>query len=131
VPDYDLEPCKACGSVVIHKAINTERKGLCQHCWDDPLKRAAALFGDEPDGEPPGLPNVESQAAWQRRHSRPPDPTPEPPPEPPPLASSGPTGMTGMYAVTQSQAVMLALFAPGWLMEGVARKLWGTPELDA
>jgi hypothetical protein len=130
MPDYDLEPCKACGSVVVHRAINTERKGLCQRCWDDPLKRAAALFGEDPDSEPDGLPNVDNQVAWDRRHDRHPSPAP-PLPEPPPLSASGPSqaarGMTGMYAMTEAQAVMLALLLPSWLLERAARKLLGWP----
>jgi hypothetical protein len=102
VPDYDLEPCKACGSVVVHKAINTERKGLCQRCWDDPLKRAAALFGEDPEADPPGLPPTDREREGTR-----------------PGITAGP-GVTGMYA-------MAVILAPGWLMQRTARKLLGWP----
>lgn len=105
MPDYDLEPCKACGSVVVHRAINTERKGLCQRCWDDPLKRAAALFGDDPDTDPPGLPPTDRE----REETRP--------------GITGPmtgTRVTGMYAVA-------AILASGWLMQHTTRKLLGWP----
>lgn len=129
MPDYDLEPCKACGSVVVHRAINTERKGLCQRCWDDPLKRAAALFGEDPDSDPDGLPNVDNQVAWDRRHDRQPSPAPAPSPAPSPSGrpSHPAHGMTGMYAMTEAQAVMLAMVTPGWLLERAARKLLGWP----
>lgn len=103
MPDYDLEPCKACGSVVVHKAISTERKGLCQCCWDDPLKRAAALFGDDPDADPPGLPPTDRE----REETRPGIVT----------GTTGP-GVTGMYALA-------VLLAPGWLLDRAARKLLG------
>jgi hypothetical protein len=115
MPDYDLEPCKACGSVVVHKQISTERKGLCQPCWNDPLKRAAALFGEDPEEDPPGLPYADQPPVAQ-----PGGPPPGTRPRSPQGARPAPgaAGMTGMY-------VLAAVYAPAWLMDQAARKLLG------
>lgn len=90
-PSWTLEPCRACDANVVRREMNPDRKGLCKHCWDNPLKRAAALFGDDPEEDPDGLPAlIESQD----------NPSPGTTQHRPSGYTT--TGMTGMY-VTETE----------------------------
>lgn len=139
VPSWKHRQCDACGTAVAYKDEEKPPR-LCQYCWGDPLKRAAALFGDDPDEDPANLPVVPSEAR-----------TPRP-------QAPGNGGMTGMYSagpagggravysvgghtpsraagvvpgvgaalgMSEQEMTMALVFAPGWLMERVARKLLG------
>lgn len=67
--------CRACGGPV-SVLYASEHKGLCACCWDDPLKRAAALFGEDDD---PAEDRDELDDFVPRGH--------------------GAAGMTGMYGI--------------------------------
>jgi hypothetical protein len=104
VPSWKHRACDACGTPVAYKDDGDSPPRLCRFCWGDPLKRAAALFGDDPEDDPPNLPVVpaEERTSWR--------------------FGSGSPGMTGMY-LTPADAFLVALYAPGWLLERVALKL--------